>query len=361
MKKAIVRYFFVCGLLFSCNSPTETTFPTKKNISESVFASGLIKAKNQYRAFANTNGILSSLSVEEGELVEEGQILLEISNESTKLSRETAELAREFADRRENELKIKELEVSIEFAKSKFENDSLLLRRQENLWKQGIGTANDLEQRRLNFQNSKTQYLSAQLRYRDFKRELEFNERNAAKNLAISKSLEGDLLLRSKIEGKVYALLVEKGEMVNPQTPLAIIGSADEFILEMQVDEYDVARVKEGQRILIKMDSYRGEVFEAVLVKINPLMDDRTKSFTVEAEFVQRPDILYPNLNFEANILIQTKEQVLTIPRNYLIRDRFVLSVNGDTLEIQTGIRDYQLVEILGGISEQTKLKKPIL
>ncbi|SIS73592.1 efflux RND transporter periplasmic adaptor subunit [Belliella pelovolcani] len=361
MKRIFPNFIFICGTLFACSTPPETTFPIKKNISESVFASGLIKAKNQYRAFANTNGILSSLSVEEGELVEEGQILLEISNESTKLSRETAELAREFADRRENELKIKEVEVSIEFARIKFENDSLLLSRQENLWKQGIGTANDLEQRRLNFQNSKTQYLSAQLRYRDFKRELEFNERNASKNLAISKSVEGDLSLRSKIAGKVYALLVEKGEMVNPQTPLAIIGSADEFILEMQVDEYDVAKVKEGQRILVKLDSYRGEIFEAVLRKINPIMDERTKSFTVEAEFVQKPDVLYPNLNFEANILIQAKENVLTIPRNYLIQDRFVLAADGDTLEIQTGLKDYQLVEVLGGINEQTKLKKPFL
>lgn len=357
-------FFALCILLaclVACSPTEETIYPKRTNISESVFASGLIKAKGQYRAYANTNGILYSILVEEGAVVKEGDILLEIANESAKLSRETAELARKFADRKENELKIKELEVSIEFAKSKFENDSLLLSRQENLWKQGIGTANDLEQRRLNFQNSKSQYLSAQLRYQDFKRELEFNERNAAKNLAISKSLEGDLQLRSKINGRVYALLVEKGEMVNPQTPLAIIGSADEFILEMQVDEYDVAKVKEGQGILIKMDSYRGEVFEAVLTKINPIMDERTKSFTVEAEFVQRPAVLYPNLNFEANVLIQSKEQTLTIPRNYLIGDRFVLSAQGDTLEIQVGLKDYQLVEVLGGITEQTKIKKPIL
>lgn len=361
MKSIVNRLFFICGWLVSCSSSPETTFPSKRNISESVFASGIIKAKNQYYAYSNTTGILYALLVEEGAIVTQGQILLEISNESAKLSRETAELVRKFADRKENELKIKELEVSIEFAKSKLENDSLLLSRQENLWKQGIGTANDLEQRRLNFQNSKSQYLSAQLRFSDFKRELEFNERNAAKNLAISKSLEGDLFLRSKINGRVYALLVEIGEMVNPQTPLAIIGSADEFILEMQVDEYDVAKVKKDQRILIKMDSYRGEVFEAVLTKINPIMDERTKSFTVEAEFVQKPNVLYPNMNFEANVLIQAKENVLTIPRNYLIRDRYVLGADGDTLEIQTGLKDYQLVEVIGGINEQTKLKKPVL
>ena len=361
MKSAIFRIFFICGLVIACNPPLETIQPTKKNISESVFASGLIKAKNQYRAYANSNGILLSILVEEGQLVKEGQILLEVSNESAKFSRESAELARNFNDRKENELKIKELEVSIEFAKNKFENDSLLLIRQKNLWSKGIGTANELEQRQLNFQNSKTQFLSAQLRYQDYKRELEFNERNASKNLAISKSLEGDLMLKSKIDGKVYALLVEKGEIVNPQTPLAIIGSDEDFILEMQIDEYDVVKIQSNQRVLIKMDSYRGEVFEAKITKINPIMDEQTKSFTAEAEFLKGPKVLYPNMNFEANILIQTKENALTIPRAYLFKDQYVIDSNKDTIQVEVGLKDYQLVEIKSGISEQTILIKPSL
>jgi HlyD family secretion protein len=54
--------------------------------------------------------------------------------------------------------------------------------------------------------------------------------------------------LKSEVNGRIYALLKEKGEMVNAQTPLAVLGSADEFVLEMQVDEYDIVKVKLDKR-----------------------------------------------------------------------------------------------------------------
>lgn len=359
MRLRVYALFFLILIQYSCGQKEETVYPERENISESVFASGLVKARDQYRAFANTSGILKAFFVKEGDLVNPGEVILEISNESARLNRETAELVRAYADRRENLAKLKDLEINIELAKNKCENDSILLERQRKLWAQGIGKAVDLEQRQLNFENSKTLLSSSRLRYEDLKREIDFNERNASKSLALSRSLESDLLLKSKINGKVYALLVEVGEMVNPQTPLAIIGSAEEFILEMQVDEYDIAKIKPGQRILVSMDSYRGEVFEAIVNKINPMMDERNKSFTVEGEFVKRPETLYPNLNFEANIIIQSKENVLTIPRAFLLREKFVINSRGDTVPVQVGIKGFQKVEISSGIDEATQLKKP--
>lgn len=359
MKIYFKHLFFAVFLLVSCGKSAETINPTRANISESVFASGVIKAKDQYRAYANSSGILKEVFVQEGDVVQKDQLILEIANEATRLSTETAELARRFADRKENELKLKDLEVNVQLAKSRYENDSLLLTRQKNLWTQGIGKAIDLEQRQLAFDNSKSNIRSANLRYEDFKKQLEFNERNAVKNLAISRSIESDLFLKSKLDGKIYSLLVEKGEIVNPQTPLAIIGHAEDFILEMQIDEYDITKIKLGQRVLVQLDSYRGEIFEATLVKINPMLNERTKSFTVEAAFVDRPKILYPNLNFEANILIQTREDVLTIPRSYLLNENAVLNASGDTVRVETGLKNYQIVEIVSGITEQTQIRKP--
>ncbi len=359
MKVQVSVIFSVTLFLYSCSSNEPTVFPERENISESVFASGLIKAKDQYRAFANTSGILKEIYAEEGDLVHQGDVILEITNESAKLNREAAELARSYADREKNLEKLKDLEINIALAKSRYENDSILLERQKNLWAQGIGKAVDLEQRQLNFENSKTVYNSSKLRYADLERELDFNERNAGKSLAITEALESDLFLKSKINGKVYALLVEIGEMVSPQTALAIIGSAEDYLLEMQVDEYDIVKIKAGQKTLVTMDSYRGEVFEARVTKINPMMDERNKSFTVEAVFVKGPVTLYPNLNFEANIIIQTKEQALTIPRSFLLEDQYVVDVKGDTLQVQTGVKGYRKVEILDGVSESTQLKKP--
>ena len=147
---------------------------------------------------------------------------------------------------------------------------------------------------------------------------------------------------------------------MNLQQPIATIGDAGEFILELLVDEYDIARIKEGQKIIVQMDSYKGKIYEAVITRIDPIMDERTRSFLVEAGFINAPEKLYPNLSAEANIVVQTKEKTLTIPRNYLVQDSFVLLENKEKRKVTTGLKDYQIVEILDGITASDKLLDPL-
>lgn len=346
-------------LLFSCKPKVETAFPQRENLSESVYASGTIKARDQYQAFVNGTGFIKEILVKEGDLVEKGRPILVVFNESTKLNRESAELARAYADQKENQAKLKDLELAIGLAKSAYENDSLLLERQSRLHAQGIGTLQALEQRQLAFQNAKNSLLTLKLKYGELKRDLAFNEKNAGNKLAISKALENELVLKSEANGKVYAILKEKGEMVNPQMPLAVIGSDREFVLDMQVDEFDIVRIKVGQKILVSMDSYKGEIFEATVTKINPYMDERSKSFSVEGVFVKEPPQLYPNLTLEANILLQTKTNTLTIPRSFVLPGDKIVTKNGDTLSVKIGIRDFNKVEILEGLDEQMAVIKP--
>jgi HlyD family secretion protein len=360
MKLKYFTFCFALGLLFfSCSSSEEKIFPIRENISESVYASGLIKARYQYQAFANANGIVQEIFVQEGDTVKIGTPILSIFNESARLNRENAELNRAYADRQANQTRLRDLELSIEYARTKYQNDSLLYERQKRLRDQEIGTTVDLEQRQLAFDNSKTSYEASKLRYLDLKREIDYNERSASKNLSISRALESDLVLKSKVDGRVYALLKEKGEMVNAQTPLAVLGSDKEFILEMQVDEYDIVKIQRGQKIMVSMDSYRGEIFEAIIVKINPLMDEQSKSFTVEGVFINQPDVLYPNLTLEANIVIQSKENALILPRSYVLNEKFVITSEKDTIAVQLGLKDYQKAEIISGIDEKTEVIKP--
>ena len=106
-------------------------------------------------------------------------------------------------------------------------------------------------------------------------------------------------------------------------------------------------------------DSYKGLVFEAVVIKINPIMNDRSRSFSVEAGLITKPPALYPNLTTEANIIIQTKEKALLIPRNYLIDESFVMMENKEKRKVTTGLKDYQKVEILSGLTVNDIILKP--
>lgn len=322
-----------------------------ENITESVYAAGIIKAKNQYQVFSTVNGLISQILVTEGDTVKKGDALIKVLNETAQLNTENAKLAADYASVNANTDKLNELKINIDLAKNKMDNDALLLQRQRSLWAQDIGTKNELDQKELTLKNSTTNYETAQLRYNELKRQLNFSAQQSQKNLQISSSITRDFTIKSETNGKVYRILKEPGEMLNTQSPVAIIGDAADFFLELQVDEYDIARIRTGQKVVLNLDSYKGHVFEAVITKINPIMNDRSRSFTVEAVFITKPPVLYPNLTTEANIILQTKEKALLIPRNYLLNDSLVLLENKEKRKVTTGLKDYNKIEILSGLT----------
>ncbi|MBT8271930.1 MAG: HlyD family secretion protein, partial [Bacteroidia bacterium] len=148
------------------------------------------------------------------------------------------------------------------------------------------------------------------------------------------------------------------GELITTMEPLAMLGSATDFIIELLVDEADIVKISAGQRVLITLDAYSGEVFEAEISRILPNKDQRNQTFTVEAIFKLPPETLYPGLSGEANIITRTKENVLTIPRNYLINGEQVETEEG-LLTLELGIENLDLVEVISGIDEETIIYKP--
>ena len=356
----IRKILFISALsLFSCKSKEEKIKPTIESISESIYASGTLKSKDQYQAFATVNGIIENIFVTEGQAVKKGDPILSIYNEAQKLNKQNAELAEQFSDLNANQGKLNDAKALIDLAKNKMKNDSALYARQSSLWQQQIGTKTELEQRELAFENSRNAYQSAIIKYDDLKRQLNFTSEQSKKNLLISGRIEKDYTVRSEMDGIVYSLPKSKGEVVGIQTPLAVIGASQKFVLEMQVDEYDILKIKAGLPVLVTMDSYKGKVFDATVTKVNPLMDERSKTFLVEAEFTNPPATLYPNISFEANIVIRTKEKALLLPRNYLLNDSVVFKSGGEKVVVKTGLRDYQKIEILSGISANDELVKP--
>jgi HlyD family secretion protein len=356
-----LRFSLLFPLLFfiSCGNKVEQTKPVVENITESVYAAGVINAKNQYQVFSTVSGIINKIVVTENDLVKAGSPLMLVGDETTKINRENASLSADYASINANREKLAELKNNIILAQNKYENDSLSLKRQQNLWNKNIGTKFELEQKELAYRNAKTSLESVKIRYADQLKQLQLNAELSKNNLAISKSREKDFVIKSDKEGKVYSLFKKQGEMVGPQTALAIIGDAAIFLIELQIDEYDIVKIKTGQKVLVSMDSYKGEVFEAVISKINPMMSERTKSFLAEAEFTKQPPALYPNLTVEANIVIKVKEKALTIPRNYLIDDSLVLIDKNKKKFVVTGLKDYQKVEILNGLSSNDIIYKP--
>jgi hypothetical protein len=127
----------------------------------------------------------------------------------------------------------------------------------------------------------------------------------------------------------------------------------------MQVDEYDIVAIRLGMRVIVELNSYKDSVFYALVSKINPIMNLQNKTFTIEAEFIDPPSVMYPNISLEANVVIKTKKDALLIPRNYLLSDSIVVNKAGKQLMVRTGLKDYQRVEITSGIDANEELILP--
>jgi HlyD family secretion protein len=345
-------------IALSCAKKRETVTPEVKSITESVYASGFIKSKKQYDVFSRFSGIIEKIFVTEGMQIKKGDPVFKLDTKNLKIATENARLASATADYKLNADKLQDAAKTIDLAAKKLTNDSLLFHRQKNLWNNNIGSKVQLEQRELSFENSKVSLSSAQTNYEDLKRQLKLLSNQSKNNLEIAKLMEDDFIIRSEVDGVVYKINKEEGELTNSQEPEAIIGT-DEFIIELSIDELDIVKVKKGQQVLIRMDSYKDQVFEAEIITIDPMMNIRTRSFQAEAIFTKKPGALFPNLTAEANIVISTKKDALTIPRNYLVNDIYVMLEGGKLQKVATGLMDYNLVEINSGIDKTTVIELP--
>lgn len=346
-------------LLFSCAKKPLILHPSVESITYSVYASGFIKSDNQYQVYSKANGVITDIYVKDGDLIKKGQAIVRLSDVTQKLNYENAKLNANYLSIHANQEKIQQAQAEVEVAQLKMDNDASLLERQKKLWAQEIGSKNELDLRELAYKNSVNLYHASKLKLNDLKKQLEFQTQQTERTVAISSSSMNDFTIKSEMNGRLYSLNKEKGEMVNNQSPIAIIGDDSQFYIELQVDEYDISKIKIGQQVFLTMDSYKGEVFEAIIRKVFPIMNEKSKSFKVEASFTKLPNNLYPNLSAEANIVITKKEKALTIPRNYIMEGDYVLLSNNEKRKVIVGLKDYEKAEIISGITEKDELIKP--
>lgn len=354
----IIKFLIILFLFPSCNHKQNAISPESKNITESVYASGIIKSKNQYEVFSQLNGILEKVYVTEGMHIKKGDSLFQIDNENYKYTAENARLASVVNDYDSNAEKLKFASEVIRLAEKKLLHDSLLFTRQKSLWENNIGTRVDFEQKELNYENSKVDLERAKTNYEDLKRQLTFASAQSRNNLLMARTGEDNLIIKSEVDGVVYKINKELGELVSTISPLAVIGG-DEFIVELNVDEYDIVKIRPGQQVILRMDSYNNQVFEARIISVYPMMNERTRTFKVDAEFVKKPDVLLLNLSLEANIVVAIKNNALTIPRSYLLNDSSVVLENGAEQKVITGLIDDSRVEIISGLRPDSKIILP--
>jgi HlyD family secretion protein len=356
--------FFFFLLSFGCSKKpnNSTTQPRLENIQESVYASLKIVPNQSYSVRPIFSGIIDQIFVNEGDTVTKDQPLFKISISPTaKLKQSDAQLALEEASSNlqgENNL-LSNLQKEIEILQLQYSRDSINYSRLKTLWNQNIGKKVDLENAELAYQNSANRLDLLNKQFSQSQTNLN-RQLQRARHLVNSENAQlKDFVIVSKINGTIFNIEKQIGDLISPQEIFAEIGTSNDWIIEMEIDESDIGKITVGDTVVLNLDAYPNQVYSALISFISQRKNELTQTFLVRAAFLISPPQLYYGLNGEANIIVNTKQNAMIIPSSYLLPENKVLTSSGEK-EIIIGMKNLDFVEIISGIDTSTVLLKPI-
>lgn len=354
---AVLLLFIGCG-------GNNIVHPERKNIIETVYASGKIMADSEYTVYALNPGTIVKKLVNEGDHVEKSQVIYVINNSApaAKLDAANMTYGKAKEDLSNSSRVLADLKIVMQNADLKFSNDSLQYVRLKALWNQGVGTKSALDNAELQYRMSQNNKKSGREKYYSTVNDLNVSLKNAQSQVATAQNDLNNYIIRAERPGTVYQMLKEKGEAVRANDPLALLGKSSDRIIRLAVDQEDIDRVKVGQQVLLKTDASGDKIYQAKVLRIYPAMNEADQTFRVDAAFTGNDTQPYIHTSVEANIIIQKKQQALVIPGQMLLTGDSVKIKDGGqvkTVHVQTGIHTLNDVEILEGLNEQSNLVAP--
>ena len=161
--------------------------------------------------------------------------------------------------------------------------------------------------------------------------------------------------------------------------PLCRIITVDDLKLELRLVETDVAKVRTGQEVELKLDAYPGRMFRGVVSAVLPYLDQQTRTNTVQVR-VDNPRedktgerALKPGMFGRAELVVSKRQAVLVAPEPALLLDSRILEQQkpGETLRkafvvdqqgvakqrmVRLGARKGSMLEVLEGLAQGEKL-----
>jgi HlyD family secretion protein len=235
-----------------------------RDLEAIVSASGKVQPKRQVNVSANTTGRVTRVAVEEGQRVKAGQFLLEIDPKQLE-----GQLQRGEASVAAAQSALQSARTSVEQGRANVDLARQNLKRQEDLWKEGLTTKENLERA----QNDLA-VREADLRVRQ--QDIETNEariRQEQAGLSTTRYNLNQIIITAPMDGLVTRRSIEEGEtavlgtMNNAGSVLLTIADMSVIEAEVEVDETEIPTVQLNQEARVMIDAvpdrtFRGRVTE---------------------------------------------------------------------------------------------------
>ena len=255
-----------------------------------VTAPGRVEpVSEELRIGAELNGKLAAVLAEEGDRVRRGQVIARLENAdfAARVSHAEAVVAQRQAalDRLVNGSRIeeqREAEAAVQEARAVLDNAAADVMRRRELFRTGDIARVDLDRYERELTVAQARYDAASERRALVDRPTRHEDLAGARadlaaaraSLAEARALLAKTVIRSPIDGIVLRKHLKTGESVSDQGQDTILRLGDDSALRVRVDvdEADVARVREGQSAYITAEAYGARRFTGRVVRVGQLM-----------------------------------------------------------------------------------------
>ena len=285
--------------------PVEVASPVRTDIFATYEATATIGSDSDAPVPARVGGEVRELLVEEGDFVEEGQLLARLDGERLRLEMLAAE-------------------ANLERVRKEYE-------RNLDLHDRGIVSASMFEGLKYDLDALKATYDLAKLNY-------------------------GYSFVRAPISGVVSSRNIKPGENLAIGQIAFRITDTSELLAYLQIPQAELQKFAAGHSASVKVASMPGSRFDARIARISPTIDVRNGTFRATAVIDNAHGNLAPGMFGRFTIAYEKHENVLVIPAHALIDEDEVQTVyvvaNGevDRRSVKVGIESGGQVEILDGL-----------
>lgn len=175
------------------------------------------------------------------------------------------------------------------------------------------------------------------------------------------------------IDGEVIVKSVQPGQTVTPTDPVLVL--SDRLIVQAQLDETDIGKVKEGQKAMVSLDAYPDIQVHGVVGHIyyESKVVSNVTIYNVDILPEKVPDVFRSGMSANVRVIQESKDNILLIPLEAVKRlpgrqadgkgkeGGFVfVSLGGnkkaEKREVTLGISDENNAEVISGVDESDAL-----
>lgn len=156
-----------------------------------------------------------------------------------------------------------------------------------------------------------------------------------------------DCTVKAPISGVITSLGIESGDTYNG-AEIALIENTNAYEIETEIDEYDINKIKEGQKVVIKTNGTGDTEMEGTVISVSPRASaaegngssGTTVTYKVTISVDSEDAQIRMDMTAKLSIIIESRENVLTVPYDAVQEDEdgsFYVEVQEDAGEVPEG------------------------